>query len=557
MLPASVLKVEGIIVQLILIKRAYVFIVSLLLFSLVGCNDKNEDIVANNVIPLPNNYVISSGAHFVVNNDIKVVLAENNDDIKLEALAQHFIAKLKEDFALEVTLVKKGELVNEDIIIRLHLAETFNNPEQYSLTINEQEVLISASGYQGIFYGTQTFYQLLNGRKENKSLPQLEIKDKPEFGYRGMMLDVSRHFFTTEEVKSMLDLMALYKFNTFHWHLTDDQGWRIEIKQYPLLTDIGSYRNETVLEKNFNPFIGDGIPHSGFYTQDDIKKIVKYAQDRYITIIPEIDLPGHMQSALAAYPELACAEGPFSVSTSWGVYSNLLCPSDETFTFLEDVFSEVFTLFPGEYIHIGGDEVLTKRWKESDVAQSFIQTNNLQNEDELQGYFYHRMETFLAANNRKAIGWDEIQEKSLKTPTTIMAWRGEDKAIKAVKSGHSVIMATPNYTYFNYYQGNKKSEPLAQCCYVPLEDVYQFDLMLEGVSASEQNLILGAQGNMWSEYIKTNQHLQYMMLPRMLALSEVLWSKKESRNIGSFKARLPTHFNYFDRLGINYRAVSH
>lgn len=539
----------------IALDKVNVFVINILLLVLIGCGERNEDVVVKSVIPAPNYYVINSGKPFNVNDQVKVVLSDNNVDIKMLSIAHQFISTLDNNFSLNFSLVNETELSSEDSAIYLRLTDEFDDVEQYELSVDNNSVVISAGTYQGLFYGIQTFYQLLNGSTESKIAP-LTINDKPQFGYRGMMLDVSRHFFTVEEVKTMLDLMAFYKFNTFHWHLTDDQGWRIEIKQYPLLADIGSYRSETILEKNFDPFIGDGIPHSGFYTQTEIKDIVQYAQERFITVIPEIDLPGHMQAALAAYPELACTEGPFDVSTRWGVHNNILCPSDETFAFLEGVLSEVITLFPSELIHIGGDEVPTTRWKQSDVAQAFIQEHNLNNEHELQGYFYRRMEQFLAQKNRKTIGWDEIQEKSLTSPTTIMAWRGEDKAIDAVKFGHSVIMATPSYTYLNYYQGDRETEPLAQCCYVPLGEVYKFDLTLDGVTLEQQKLVLGAQGNMWSEYIKTNQHLQYMMLPRMLALSEVLWSKKETRNFDVFKERLIPQFDYFDRLGINYRSIA-
>lgn len=539
--------------RLIDFKQIYTVLISCVAFILIGCGDRNEDVVVKSVIPAPNYYVINSGKPFIVNDQVKVVLSDNNVDIKLLSLAQQFISTLTNHFSLNFSLVNEAELSSEDSVIYFRLTDESYDTEQYELSVDNNSVIISAATYQGLFYGIQTFYQLLNGRLNN-DLPALTINDKPEFGYRGMMLDVSRHFFTVDEVKAMLDVMAFYKFNTFHWHLTDDQGWRIEIKQYPLLTDIGSYRNETMLDKNFDPFIGDGIPHSGFYTQAEIKDIVQYAQERFITVIPEIDLPGHMQAALAAYPELACTEGPFDVSTRWGVHNNILCPSDETFAFLEGVLSEVITLFPSELIHIGGDEVPTTRWKQSDTAQAFIQGHHLNDEHELQGYFYRRMEQFLAQNNRKAIGWDEIQEKSLTSPTTIMAWRGADKAIDAVKFGHSVIMATPNYTYLNYYQGDKETEPLAQCCYVPLEEVYKLNLTLDSVTTEQQKLVLGAQGNMWSEYIKTNSHLQYMMLPRMLALSEVFWSKKETRNFDVFKEKLVPQFSYFDRVGINYRS---
>jgi len=367
------------------------------------------------------------------------------------------------------------------------------------------------------------------------------------------MLDVSRHFFSVEEIKRTLDLMAFYKLNTFHWHLTDDQGWRIEIEQYPLLTDIGSFREETIVEKNFDPYIGDGIPHTGFYSQDDIREIVQYAQERYITVIPEIDMPGHMQAALAAYPELACTDGPFDVSTRWGVHKDIMCPSEVTFEFIENVLLEVMELFPSEYIHIGGDEVPTTRWKNSELAQQVIHENNLLTEHDLQGYFYERVANFLKSNNRAAIGWDEIIEKNISTQTTVMAWRDLEFAENAAKLGHQVILTPSDFTYLNYYQDNQSTEPLAQCCMITLEKAYDFSLDLVGLTKEEQSLVLGGQASLWSEYIKTQAHLEYMMLPRMLALSEVLWTNAELHDLSKLKEKLPRHFSFFEKIDVNFK----
>jgi len=515
-------------------------------------NDKPRSIV---IIPKPNNVVQKIANDFVMGNQTMIILSDPLDE-ELIDIAQHLLdfINLKYSFNLEISFSPSSSNSAEGsrgIFISKHDGSEFN--EQYELNIEEEKIEIHASSYSGVFYAIQSLKQLMF---ESNKLPILTISDKPQYAYRGLMLDVSRHFFAVEEVKRTIDLMAQYKFNTLHWHLTDDQGWRIEIEEYPLLTSIGSYRTESQVEKNFNPYIGDGIEYGGFYTQDEIRDVVLYAKERYITIIPEIDMPGHMQAALAAYPELACTSGPFNVSTRWGVHNDILCPSELTFKFAEDVLLEVMALFPSQYIHIGGDEVPTTKWKVSEVAQQVIQEQGLASEHELQGYFYQRISDFLKQHNRKAIGWDEIQEKGITDKTTVMAWRGLEHAEASIENGHQVILNPASFTYLNYYQGDRDKEPLAQCCLVTLEQVYKFNLNFEQFTEFENELVLGGQGSLWSEYISSQSHLEYMMMPRMMALSEALWSDSETKNFEQFKSKLSYHFSYLDSLGVNYRPLS-
>jgi hexosaminidase len=368
-----------------------------------------------------------------------------------------------------------------------------------------------------------------------------------------MHLDVGRHFFPVEFIKRYIDLMAMYKMNRFHWHLTEDQGWRIEIKKYPRLTEVGAFRRETILEKNFDPYVGDGERYGGFYTQDEVREIVAHAQTRYITVIPEIEMPGHSVAAIAAYPELACTDGPFDVSTIWGVHEDIYCPKEETFTFLEDVLLEVMDLFPSTYIHIGGDEAPKARWEESDVAQEVISREGLADEHELQSYFIRRIETFLRAHGRKLIGWDEILEGGLAPEATVMSWRGFGPGMEAARQGHDVIMTPTSVTYFDYYQADPESEPLAIGGLITLEDVYAFEPVPDSLSWNEGQHVLGAQANVWTEYMKTTDYVEYMVFPRMLALSEVVWTPAKKRDWDFFVSRLPSNFELLDRYGVNYR----
>jgi hexosaminidase len=448
------------------------------------------------------------------------------------------------------------ELTADDVAaqITIVLGVAGVEAESYRLEATDGRILIEAGDPAGAFYGLQTLRQLLSlderGRVRSSAV---RVEDSPRFRYRGMHLDVARHFFSVEFVKRYIDLLASYKMNRFHWHLTEDQGWRIQIDAYPRLTSIGSCRAETIVERNFDPYIGDGTPYCGYYTKDEIREVVAYAADRFVTVIPEIEMPGHSLAALAAYPELSCGGGPFKVGTRWGVFEDIYCPSEETFAFLETVLAEVLELFPSEYIHIGGDEAPKRAWEESPVAQEVIRREGLADEHELQSYFIRRIEAFLSGHGRKLIGWDEILEGGLAPDATVMSWRGTAGGIAAAQQGHDVIMTPTSHMYFDYYQGDPEYEPLAIGGFLPLQRVYGFEPVPDALSADEAVHVLGGQANVWTEYMKTPDHVEYMAYPRAIALAEVLWSPRHARDWASFADRLARELWRLDRLGVNYR----
>jgi hexosaminidase len=436
--------------------------------------------------------------------------------------------------------------------VYLALDPSRKEEEGYRLVVSEDQIVITAQQPQGLFYGVETLRQLLPAELESKtappsdlwSVPVVEIEDAPRFRYRGLELDVVRHFFPASFVKKYVDLMALYKFNTFHWHLTDDQGWRVEIKKYPKLTRVGAWRKETLVGHNREtPHRFDGQKHGGFYTQAEIKEVVQYAKERFITVIPEIEMPGHARAALAAYPEFACTKGPFEVATGWGKFEDVYCPSEKTFTFLQDVLTEVIALFPSRYIHIGGDEVLKARWKESPTVQRLMKKEHLTDEDAVQSYFVQRIEKFLNSKGRRLLGWDEILEGGLAPDATVMSWRGFKGGIEAAKQGHDVVITPEDYAYFDHYQDKDvEAEPLAIGGFTPVEKVYEFEPVPESLTPEQGAHVIGAQGNVWSEYITTTAQVEYMTFPRALALAEVLWTAKADRSWDDFAERLPSHF---------------
>ncbi len=379
--------------------------------------------------------------------------------------------------------------------------------------------------------------------------------DQPRFSYRGLHLDVSRHFMPVSFIKKYLDLMAMHKLNTFHWHLTDDQGWRIEIKKYPNLTKIGAKRKETLIghyTENY-PMKFDGQAHEGFYTQAEVRDLVKYAQARHITIIPEIELPGHALAALAAYPTLGCEpDKNYETGTRWGVYGDVFCPTEPTFKVLQDVLTEVIALFPGKYIHIGGDECPKEAWKKSEFCQNLIKKLKLKDEEALQSYFITRIEKFVNAKGRTIIGWDEILEGGLAPNATVMSWRGTQGGIEAARQKHTVIMTPGEFLYLDHYQGDPNTEPLAIGGYLPLEKVYAYEPVPTELSAAEEKYILGAQANVWTEYLPTPDKVEYMVFPRAAALAELTWMPKGPRNFEDFSYRLKTHLKRLDYLGVNY-----
>ena len=424
--------------------------------------------------------------------------------------------------------------------------------ESYRLEVSPEHIEVVARDRRGLFYGVQTLRQLVAASPNG--IPAVLIEDAPRFGYRGLHLDVGRHFFPVEFIKKYIDLLAAFKLNTFHWHLTEDQGWRLEIKKYPKLTEVGAWRKETIVgHARRGPKGYDGIPHGGFYTQEQAREVVAYARDRGVTVLPEIEMPGHSLAALAAYPEYANVPGPFEVRTTWGISEEVFSPSEATFRFLEDVLREVMDIFPSEYIHIGGDEAPKKRWKESPLAQQIIRTEHLADEDELQSWFIRRIERFLNANGRRLIGWDEILEGGLAPNATVMSWRGTKGGIAAAKQGHDVVMAPQEDLYFDHYQADPEHEPLAIGGLTPIEDTYRYEPVAAELTAREAEHVLGPQGCVWTEYMPTAEHVEYMAYPRVLALAEVAWSPREARDWDSFSARLPAALRYLDRLGVRYR----
>lgn len=440
---------------------------------------------------------------------------------------------------------------------RAHLTHTYlhddsrHNPEYYKIEITPQHIHLSFYSLTGYFYALQTLSQLFEEYESERKIPSMTIEDEPRFKWRGMHLDVVRHFFTVDEVKKYLDYLAHYKINTFHWHLTDDQGWRIEIKKYPKLTEIGSRRKETMT----GPYVDnrfDGTPYGGFYTQEEIKEVVDYAKKLHITIVPEIEMPGHALAALTAYPELSCTGGPFEVATKWGVFDDVFCPKEETFEFLENVLDEVMSLFPSEYIHIGGDECPKTRWKECPHCQNLMKKEGLKDEHELQSYFIRRIEKYVNSRGRKIIGWNEILEGGLAPNAAVMSWTGNEGGIEAAKTGHFAVMTPGGYCYFDHYQGDPQTEPLAFGGFTPLEKIYSYQPLPEELNQDESKYILGVQANLWTEYIPDFKQAEYMLFPRLMALAEVGWGTADPGKYVEFENRVIRHFKLLDERNINY-----
>jgi hexosaminidase len=438
--------------------------------------------------------------------------------------------------------------------ISLALDPAYRDPtgEGYRLVVTPRTISIRARQPAGLFYGVETVRQLV---RPDGTIPALTIVDAPRFRWRGMHLDVGRHWFPVDFIKRYVDLMARYKLNTFHWHLTEDQGWRIEIRKYPRLTEVGSCRAETVVRKNFDPYVGDGTPYCGFYTQDEIREVVAYARARHVTVVPEIEMPGHSVAALASYPELGCGPGPYTVWTRWGVNEDIYCPREGTFRFLEGVLDEVLELFPSTFIHIGGDEAPKGTWHRSAEVQQLMYRERLKDESALQSWFIRRIDRYLTARGRRLVGWDEILEGGLAPGATVMSWRGVKGGIEAARAGHDVVMTPTSHLYFDYYQGDPATEPFAIGGSVPLSLVYAYEPIPPGLTAAQARHILGAQGNVWTEYMRTAAQVEYMAFPRMLALAEVVWSPRAARDWTGFQARLPARLAELDQLGVNYRRV--
>lgn len=506
------------------------------------------DTTAWSIVPVPAHLQAQDG-RFVPGAQVTIALSGKDDKAlrELGALAGEI---LHENWRRDAR-IQSGKVDSADVALEL-ASDAKLDAESYRLDVTARRITLAAPSPAGLFYGLQTLRQLATPGTEKGGIAAVHIEDAPRFKYRGMHLDVGRHMYPLEFIKRYIDLMARYKFNTFHWHLTEDQGWRIEIKRYPKLTQVGAYRKETILGRNFDPYFGDGVPYGGFYTQAQVRDVVAYAAARHVTIIPEIEMPGHSKAALAAYPELACTPGPFEVSTIWGVDEDVLCPNEATFKFLEGVLSEVIELFPGRYIHLGGDEAPTKRWKESAFVQDLMKREGMKNEHEVQGYFLRRIEAFLNQHERKLIGWDEILEGGLSPGATVMSWRGMKGGMQAAQQGHDVIM-NPGDTYFDHCPSRGHDPLCAAGGYLPLDQVYRFEPVPPELAADKAHHILGTQADLWSEYLPTPQTVEYMAFPRELALAEVAWSPREARNWEDFVRRLAPQYAALDRLGVHYR----
>jgi hexosaminidase len=516
---------------------------------------------SNNLIPVPMKIENWAGT-FTVVPETKIMYAAANDELK--SLALYLAELMQPSTGFDIEVIQKDGVKRSKQNITLLLDDEFLlNDEGYSLSVDSKSVLITAGTPAGLFYGIQTLRQLLPVNIEMKEevenvdwvLPCVEIRDEPRFPYRGLHLDVGRHFFPVSFIKKYIDLMALHKMNYFHWHLTEDQGWRIEIKKYPKLTEVAAFRNETLIgHAREKPEKYDGERYGGFYTQEEIKEIVEYARKQHITIIPEIEMPGHSQAVLAAYPELGCTGGPYEVVKKWGVMKEVFCAgNDNTFEFLESVLLEVMELFPGEYIHIGGDECPKDRWEECEKCQARMKEEELADEHELQSYFIKRIEEFLLQHDRKLIGWDEILEGGLAPEATVMSWRGTKGGIAAAKEHHDVIMTPTSHCYLDYYQGDKETEPLAIGGFLPLNTVYSYEPVPEELTGHEVDHILGTQGNVWTEYMKTTDHVEYMVYPRACALAETGWTPKELKDFENFFERMEGHYKRLTALDVNAR----
>jgi hexosaminidase len=512
------------------------------------------------IIPWPQKLTLQAGA-FRLTPATRIYV-----DFGSRETAEFLTARLRLSTGYPLTAHLKffsGKAVKNGILLTTRDADPHLGAEGYNLTVTPESVVIRAPTQTGLFYGVQTLLQLFPPEifSTNRvghitwQIPAVQIEDWPRFQWRGFMLDTSRHFFTPAEIEILLDAMAMQKLNRFQWHLTDDQGWRIEIKKYPKLTQTGAWRSGVGfgLDPNATTAYGPDGRYGGYYTPADIRAVVKYAAARHITIVPEIEMPGHATAALAAYPQFGCSGGPFTIPLTGGVFNGIYNPADEaTFRFLDDVLTEVFRLFPGKYVHLGGDEVPKATWKNSPACQALMKREGLTNEDELQGWMMQRMEKFALAHGRIPIGWSEIMAGGVAKNTVVMDWIGG--ATEAASKGHDVVMTPTGFCYFDYYQStNFTTEPHAMGGFLPLKQVYTFEPVPETLPPKDTDHVLGAQGNLWTEYIPNLQHAEYMIFPRLTALAEVDWSSPSARDFGDFSRRLMVECQRFDELGINYR----
>ena len=520
-----------------------------------ACSEKRTLNSDYEIIPKPLDVNSKGDASFLLKDGVAVIYPEN--DQKMQDNAEFLVDYVEKQTGVKLTS-HAGMPVDGAICLTLDLSD--DNAEAYKLIVNDKRVCISGASEAGVFYGIQTLRKSLPVAQDiNVNLSAVEIYDKPRFAYRGAMLDVARHFYTVDEVKTFIDMLALHNINRFHWHLTDDQGWRIEIKKYPKLMSVASERKETVVGRWYSG-IYDGKPYGGYYTQDELRDVIDYAAKRHITIIPEVDLPGHMQAALTAYPELGCTGGPYEVRTIWGVSQDVLCVgNDFTLQFVKDVLSEVADIFPSEYIHIGGDECPEVRWEKCPKCQERIKSLGLKSdakhtkEQRLQSYMIQEAAKYLKEKGKRIIGWTEILEGGLVPDATLMSWIGESGGIEAAHQHHDVIMTPNTYLYFDYYQSKKvEDEPLAIGGYLPIEKTYNYEPMPKELTKEEQQYIKGVQANLWTEYIPVFSQVQYMVLPRLGAAAEVQWTDPSKKDYKDFLRRVPHLVAVYDCYGWNY-----
>jgi hexosaminidase len=514
------------------------------------------------IVPRPESLTVARG-RFTVNAST-VIYA----DAATADLARRFAASLLPATGLSIP-VRVGAAASSGIVLERNPRLTRLGDEGYELSVTSRRVSIRARERAGVFYGLQTVRQLLppeifRSAKVDSvawAIPAVRVVDRPRFAWRGAHLDVGRHFMPKEFVKKYVDLLALQKMNTFHWHLTEDQGWRIEIKKYPRLTDVGAWRTQTVVghqtsRDDSTKWQFDGQRHGGFYTQDDVREIVAYARDRFVNVLPEIEMPGHAVAAIAAYPQLGVTGQPTDVGTRWGVYANILNAEPSTVDFMEDVLTEVIALFPSRFIHVGGDEADKALWKTSPRIQERIKELGLKDEHELQSWFIRQIDAFLTKHNRRLVGWDEILEGGLAPGATVMSWRGTAGGIEAARAGHDVIMAPTSHTYFDYYQSqNTAGEPLAIGGFLPLDQVYSFEPVPAELEEQYRAHILGGQGQVWTEYLPGPKQVEYMAYPRLTALAEVLWTPLAQKDYRDFLGRLQAHLVRLSILDVAYRPL--
>ncbi len=522
------------------------FLICILTFFAFSASAQDFSIIPKPVALTPG----KAGAFFTIDSSTTIVVRDSSA-LKSAAFLKDYLASY---YHTKLTVSSKGNGRNT---IQLETGKVSDQvPGAYTFQAAPEKIRITGFDDQGVFYGVQTLIQLLPAADPAPArVPAVAIRDYPRFQYRGLMLDVSRHIFPLDFIKKYIDYIALHKMNYFHWHLTDDQGWRMEIKKHPKLTEVGAWRNGTII--GLFPGTGnDSLRYGGYYTQDQIREVIRYAADRHITVVPEIDIPGHCMAVLATYPELSTTPDlPKEVAQTWGIYNrqnNVLVPSEKTFSFLEDVLSEVAAVFPSPYIHIGGDETAKKWWKESPAAQSFMKEHGLKDEKALQSYFIHRVEKFLNARGKKIIGWNEILEGGLAPNAVVMSWQGIKGGIQAAKEQHPVIMTPSSHLYLNHTQAAKEDSLTAVGRHISLELVYSFDPVPAELTPAESKYIWGAQANIWTEYIANPSKVEYMLFPRLSALSEMVWTPQAFRNFEDFRKRLPAQFRRYDLWNANY-----